>query len=851
MVSSPPRSLLHRTTWYTALGLAAMLLAPATAAARYEFQDDTPPLVTYSIDGIDGNNGWYRGSTSGSFIVVHWTASDPDSPLLSTTGCEPAIRIDDPNTGTTRTCSATSSGGSTTVTTKQLKVDATPPSTTVAATTPPNSAGWYRSPVTLQWSATDGTSGLASCSPQMTYGAPDTTGASKSGTCTDNAGNSSSAGLTIRYDSTPPTTTAAPSPAPNANGWLHSAVTVTWNGSDVTSGLASCSAPSSYSGPDTGGTTLGGSCTDNAGNSSGRSFTVKEDTRPPTTTAAPDRSPNGAGWFRAPVTISGTGTDALSGVDSCSSTAYSGPDTAGASTSVSCTDSAGNSSSDGYVVKYDATPPALSAPTAERAPDHDGWYRQPVRVDWHGTDATSGGVSCSSGTYAGPDGANASAPGTCTDAAGNSSTSSFGLRYDGTPPSVTVTAARPPDHDGWYNHPVSIGWSGTDATSGIDSCTAPLTYSGPDDGNASSGGQCTDHAGNAAAPPALSFRYDATPPSAAPLPSRPPDSSGWYNHPLTVDWSGSDPVSGIASCSSYAYAGPDAASVQPSGVCTDKAGNTSAPSAFSFRFDATPPAGVAPAPARPPDHDGWYNHPLPLRWSGSDALSGIASCTTMEYGGPAAAPAALPGTCTDQAGNTSAPTAFDLDYDQTPPVFTRLAFTALDAKVALRWRVSGATHVSVSRSPGVSGAPTSVLYDGSATAFVDRKAENYARYQYVVTAQDAAGNMLRRTAAATPKPILFAPRPGARLGAGSSPVFAWKPDRKARYYNLQLWLDGRPVGSWWPSPTHLSLPSRWQWDGAARHLERGDYTWYVWPGRGPKRLGRYGPLLGKSTFAAR
>src|SRR4029078_10219904 len=90
-------------------------------------------------------------------------------------------------------------------------------------------------------------------SPQMTYGAPDTTGASKSGTCTDNAGNSSSAGLTIRYDSTPPPTTAAPSPAPNANGWLRSTVTVTWNGSDVTSGLASCSAPSSYTGADTGG----------------------------------------------------------------------------------------------------------------------------------------------------------------------------------------------------------------------------------------------------------------------------------------------------------------------------------------------------------------------------------------------------------------------------------------------------------------------------------------------------------------------------------------------------------------------------------------------------------------------
>ena len=71
MVSSPPRSLLYRTSWYTALGVAALLLLPATAGARYALQDGTPPLVAYSIDGIDGSNGWYLGSTSGSFIVVH------------------------------------------------------------------------------------------------------------------------------------------------------------------------------------------------------------------------------------------------------------------------------------------------------------------------------------------------------------------------------------------------------------------------------------------------------------------------------------------------------------------------------------------------------------------------------------------------------------------------------------------------------------------------------------------------------------------------------------------------------------------------------------------------------------
>ena len=109
------------------------------------------------------------------------------------------------------------------------------------------------SPVTLQWSGTDATSGIASCSPQLTYSSPDTAGTSKSGSCTDNAGNTSAAALTVHYDSTPPATLAHAEPGAEREGLARSAVTVAWSGSDTTSGVASCSAPSGYSGPDTAG----------------------------------------------------------------------------------------------------------------------------------------------------------------------------------------------------------------------------------------------------------------------------------------------------------------------------------------------------------------------------------------------------------------------------------------------------------------------------------------------------------------------------------------------------------------------------------------------------------------------
>ncbi len=848
MVSSPPGSLVQRAPWCVALGLAAALFLPGPAHARFVPQDDSPPAVTYSIDGIQGNNNWYRGSTSGAFIVVHWSVSDPDSPVTSTSGCEPAVRVNDPTMAATLTCSASSDGGTTSVTTKQLKVDATPPATTVSPSRSPNGAGWYRTAVTLTWDGTDSTSGIASCTSPRSYSGPDAANTSQTGSCTDKAGNSSNASLTLHYDSAPPATTASPSPAPNANGWLKSGVQVTWNGSDPLSGVAGCDAKSTYNGPDTAGSTLSGTCTDVAGNSSSATFVVRMDTAAPTTTAAPDRAPNGAGWFNKALTVKGSGADTLSGLDSCTSTSYSGPDTTGTSRSVTCTDRAGNASSASYLVKYDATPPALTTPTTARAPDSNGWYDQPVRVDWHGTDGTSGVATCSSPTYSGPDGAMAAAQGSCTDNAGNTAASSFALQYDSTPPTVTVGAARPPDHDGWYNQPVSITLSGADATSGIASCDPPVTYSGPDNGNASSAGKCIDRAGNSASPPALSFRYDATPPTVQPLASRPPDSNGWYNHALKVDWNGSDPTSGVASCSSFSYGGPDAAAVQPTGVCTDKAGNTSAPVAFGFRFDATPPTAVAAAPARPPDHDGWYNRPFAVKWSGADALSGVASCSSASYGGPTNGASSVSGSCTDQAGNTSGAVGYAFRYDSTPPAFRGLSLTPRDDSVTVRWRASGATGFKVTRKPGVGGSGSSVVYDGRASSFADRKVDNYVRYTYVVTAEDDAGNVLSRSGATTPMPVLYAPRPGARVSPGSRPLLAWRPARKARYYNAQLWLDGRAVGSWWPTRARLKLPAHWRFNGSARTLEAGAYTWYVWPGRGSRRLGRYWPLLGRSTF---
>ena len=108
-----------------------------------------------------------------------------------------------------------------------------------------------------------------------------------------------------------------------------------------------------------------------------------------------------------------------------------------------------------------------------------------------------------------PDSQNGSVSGSCRDVAGNTTIRVFSLSYDATGPSVTATPGRAPDSNGWYNHALLVTFTGTDPTSGVDSCVPPQGYSGPDDGHASVNGSCTDRAGNTTGQ-AYGLSYDAT-----------------------------------------------------------------------------------------------------------------------------------------------------------------------------------------------------------------------------------------------------------------------------------------------------------------------------------------------------
>jgi hypothetical protein len=263
----------------------------------------------------------------------------------------------------------------------------------------------------------------------------------------------------------------------------------------------------------------------------------------------------------------------------------------------------------------------------------------------------------------------------------------------------------------------------------------------------------------------------------------------------------------------------------------------------TIQVDQTSPTVTAAMPARPPDHGAWYTHPVAFAIQGDDATSKLASCDAPSYSGPDTANATIVATCRDKAGN-SASRAFPLSYDATSPDPSAASLSTGDKVVRLSW--SAGANATVTRTPGTDGSSTAVLYRGPGTGFTDRKVRNGRKYRYVLTLTDQAGNSASRQLAARPDRHLVAP--AKRAAVGGPPLLKWTPVRGARYYNVQLFRDGKKILSKWPGQAALQLKSEWRFHGKRYRLKPAKYRWYVWPGEGPRSENRYGRMVGKRSF---
>ncbi|WP_394751875.1 HYR domain-containing protein [Crenothrix sp.] len=88
--------------------------------------DTTPPVITPTVTGTMGQNGWFIGP-----VTVSWSATDAQSAITSP-AC-PSVVISTNGIGQTRACTATSAGGTATVNTQLINIDTLAPSFTCPA----------------------------------------------------------------------------------------------------------------------------------------------------------------------------------------------------------------------------------------------------------------------------------------------------------------------------------------------------------------------------------------------------------------------------------------------------------------------------------------------------------------------------------------------------------------------------------------------------------------------------------------------------------------------------------------------------------------------------------------------
>jgi hypothetical protein len=289
---------------------------------------------------------------------------------------------------------------------------------------------------------------------------------------------------------------------------------------------------------------------------------------------------------------------------------------------------------------------------------------------------------------------------------------------------------------------------------------------------------------------------------------------------------------------------------------TDAATNVGSALLYSWSVDSiAPDLNISSAPLVLTSNDA-----ATFVFGSSDGGAGY-QCSLDEAGfGPCSSPVAYEGladgthtfrvAAIDAAGNIGGPLVYTWTVDTTAPD----GVSALRAHVGYRrttlvWKLPANPdfdHVTLFvRAPRSTKAVAA--YTGSGTSYRSLKLDNSRTYRYSVVSYDSLGNASGAvTVAIPPSALLLAPRPGATVGR--FPALEWSTAPGARFYNVQLYRNGRKVLSTWPRSSRLRLAAHWSFGGRMHRVVRGWYDWYVWPRFGRGRGAHYGALLGRSSF---
>lgn len=479
---------------------------------------NTPPVV--SVTGVTGGASYEFGAVPAAGCSVTDAEDGPQtvSPVIgSVTGPLSGYGLGSQEVA----CSYTDTGGLTTTASATYSiVDTNPPTLSLPGDMTAEATSASGAIVVFSPTASDAVdpAPVVSCSPASgsTFPLGETT---VNCSATDVVGNSSSGSFKVTVqDTTPPNITLLSRTPANANGWNNGDVTVVWSCSDAVGVISeTASATVSTEGENQ---SVTGTCQDTSGNTASDTQTgINIDKTAPTVSASRAPDANANGWNNTDVTVSFSGTDALSGIDFCDADIVLSAEAAGQSASGACTDKAGNVSNPATIsgINIDKTAPTISA-ALDKSPAATGWFNISTgapTVSFTCSDALSGLDGDCPVAYTFGEGADQVYSQTVYDKAGNSALAGVSdLDVDLTAPSISASVSPARPASGWWNiasDAPTVTYTCTDATSGVAFCTAPYTFA--EGADQSHTGSATDNAGNSASTDVSDIDVDLTAPT--------------------------------------------------------------------------------------------------------------------------------------------------------------------------------------------------------------------------------------------------------------------------------------------------------------------------------------------------
>ncbi|HEX8031561.1 MAG TPA: PxKF domain-containing protein, partial [Vicinamibacterales bacterium] len=246
---------------------------------------------------------------------------------------------------------------------------------------------------------------------------------------------------------------------------------------------------------------------------------------------------------------------------------------------------------------------------------------------------------------------------------------------DNTPPTSTATIAPPANGNGWNNTNVVASIVGSDTETGVEHIVYTVTAGAdvtsgdmvgdvataviPGDGDRQLSYHAIDSAGNAETPNSLTVRIDRVAPTITASRTPAANAAGWNKSAVTVEFTCSDPLSGIDACAAPQARTAQGANQSASGNASDLAGNTASAAVSGINIDLTPPVVAITGVANGGVYD--LGSVPAAGCSTTDALSGVAvNAVVAVTGGTSNGVGTFSVTCNgaaDVAGNTGTASA--------------------------------------------------------------------------------------------------------------------------------------------------------------------------------------------------